>query len=275
MSEQALARRQAAVRVYDRAAPLYDQVGPRFYARFGQRLIELAQLATDARVLDVASGRGALLFPAATQTQRGGRVIGSDLSLPMAQATNAQIKNRAVANAAMLQMNGQALAFPDACFDNVLCGFAIFWFTDIQRALGEFQRVLRSQGRVGISMSGGADPRWQWYHDLLVQYDEQHHIFEDTGRHMNGKPDELVSALAQAGLLDIQIAVETFDVIYANAEEWWASLWTHGSRLPLEKMTPAVLKQFQRDAFVGILALKQADGFHEAWRVALAFATKP
>jgi O-methyltransferase / aklanonic acid methyltransferase len=66
-----------------------DRIGPRFFTHFGQRLGAQAQLAPGAAVLDVAAGRGAMLFPAAQQVGSGGRVIGIDLAANMVQKTTA------------------------------------------------------------------------------------------------------------------------------------------------------------------------------------------
>lgn len=272
-SNDARSTKLRAAQLYDRAAPIYDHVGPRIFARFGQRLVELTQLASDARVLDVATGRGAILFPASAQVQHG-QIIGIDLSEPMLRETNVEMKQRGVTNAGLGRMDGECLGFANSSFDNILCGFAIFWLPHLDIALNEFYRILHSTGRLGISMSGGPDARWKWYHDLLVKYDETYRVFEHTASTVNGKPDELRAALAQASFTDIQINIETFDVVYANEQEWWTSLWMHGTRLPLEKFTPSVLEKFKADAFDGIQALKDADGFHEAWHVVFALARK-
>ena len=66
--------------VFGRAAPIYDRIGPRFFAHFGRRLVELAEVPSGARVLDVATGRGAALFAAAEAVGRHGHVTGIDLS---------------------------------------------------------------------------------------------------------------------------------------------------------------------------------------------------
>jgi len=71
------------VGVFGRAASTYDRIGPQVFAHFGQRLVERAQLAPGAAVLDVVAGRGAVLFPAAQQVGPAGRVTGIDLSAAM------------------------------------------------------------------------------------------------------------------------------------------------------------------------------------------------
>ncbi len=275
MDETTKAAKRKRARLYDRAAPTYDQVGPRRFARFGRRLVELAQIPAGARVLDVAAGRGAVLFPAAEQISPDGYVVGVDLSGPMAHETAAEIQRRGLTNAGMVQMNGEHLGLADRSFDALLCSFAIFWFIDPQQALAEFRRVLRAGGRLGIAMSGGQDPRWSWHDELLRAFNAREPILEDTGPSMNGKPDELRAALLRAGFTGVRVTVEPFETVYADAGEWWATLWTHGSRAPLERMSPDLLNEFKREAFNRFDSLKGRDGFHETWLVAFGLALAP
>lgn len=59
MSQQ----KQQVSGLFDRVANTFDHVGPRFFSHFGRRLVELARIPSGAHVLDVATGRGAALFP--------------------------------------------------------------------------------------------------------------------------------------------------------------------------------------------------------------------
>lgn len=61
------------VGVFDRAAATYDTVIP-FFATFGRALVEHATLARGEVVLDVAAGRGAVLF---RRRPPSGRAAGS------------------------------------------------------------------------------------------------------------------------------------------------------------------------------------------------------
>ena len=66
---------------FGRAAESFDQAeGIRRFSYFGRRLAAAAGLRSGAEVLDVAAGRGAVLFPAAEQVGPSGRVIGIDLA---------------------------------------------------------------------------------------------------------------------------------------------------------------------------------------------------
>ncbi len=83
---------------FGRAAPTYGDVGPRFFSRFGRRLVEVARLPAGARVLDVATGMGAVLIPAAEAVGPQGQVVGIDLSPSMVEETRREIEKRALSN---------------------------------------------------------------------------------------------------------------------------------------------------------------------------------
>ncbi len=263
-------------RLYDRAAPIFDQVGPQFFSRFGRRLIDLAHLPAEARVLDVGTGRGAVLLPAALEIATKRHVFGIDLSGPMLSETAAYLDRTGIENVSLAQMDGEELAFAPSSFDALVCGFAIFWLPDLDRALAEFWRVLRPGGTLALSISAGQDEHWKWYRDLLHAYDRIEPIL-DAGapRNVNGKPHELQAAVASAHFVSVRVLIEAFDVVFASADEWWVSLWTHGSRAPLERISPGLLERFRTDALVQVHSMQQADGVHETWHVAFCLAQKP
>lgn len=152
------ARATDVATLYNPVASRYSSTGPAIFAHFGQRLVDLAALAPGARVLDVGAGHGAILFPAAARVGARGHVIGIDVAEAMVQETTAALTRARLTNAAMRVMDGEALTVPDASFDAVLYGFAIF-FLDIERALAEFYRVPRAGGRVAVNSSAGLDER--------------------------------------------------------------------------------------------------------------------
>ncbi|MGH7456719.1 MAG: methyltransferase domain-containing protein, partial [bacterium] len=71
------------IAVYDGAADTYNRVGPSFFLHFGKRLASGAGILPGSNVLDVATGTGAVLVPAAELVGSEGRVVGIDISFPM------------------------------------------------------------------------------------------------------------------------------------------------------------------------------------------------
>lgn len=279
-------RKQIVSGIFDRAATTYGQVGPRFFSHFGRRLVELAQIPGGAKVLDVATGRGALLFPAAESVGPHGHVTGIDISESMVQETIKELAGLELSsNVTVRQMDAEYLLFPDASFDYVLCGFAIFFFPQLDRALAEFRRVLKPQGHICVTTWAKPDKRWKWFNEIVEMYLPPEN--EPTPRTdaaavlqpVFDTPDGLQSILNQAGFADIRILPESADFVYTSAEEYWATLWSHGVRGTLEEIKQvkgrAGLEMFKSDVFKKVAAIRQVDGLHEFLPVLVGLATKP
>jgi O-methyltransferase/aklanonic acid methyltransferase len=126
MSDDPTDRKAEAKMRFNAAAADYD-AGPGVFAHFGRRLVAAAEIAPGNRVLDVACGRGAALFPAAQQAGESGDVIGVDFAEEMVRATTDEVVRLSV-RARLQVMDAEHLQFPDASFDRVLCGFSIMFF---------------------------------------------------------------------------------------------------------------------------------------------------
>src|SRR5215467_8227718 len=105
MADKMDAAKAEVAALYSLVAPMYGTVGPAVFAHFGRGLVEMMGISTGARVLDVAAGRGAILFPAAEKAGAAGRVTGIDLAGKMVQGTAADIERRGLKQAIMLLMD--------------------------------------------------------------------------------------------------------------------------------------------------------------------------
>ena len=270
-------KREESLRVFSQAAPTYDRIGPRVFSHFGQRLIDLAEIAPGASVLDVAAGRGSMLFPGAAKVGPGGHVIGIDFSSNMVRETVRDIERQKLRHAEMRQMDAEQMSFSDASFDWVLCGFAIWMFAQPFPVLREFWRVLKSGGRVGLSTWAADNPFQNWCNQVLRPYAPARASKAPAPKEEAkfDSPLLLETALRQAGFTDIEITVEEKDFVYTSDEDLWRSLWSTGVRRQLEKMTPAALEQAKNDMFQKLQAVKEPDGFHRVSRALFTFGTKP
>ena len=242
--------------VFTRSASSYDRI--RYFPIFGEWLVEMAQIPEGARILDVACGRGAVLFPAAARVGPGGHVLGIDLADGMARETQREIERRGLKQAEARQMDAELLTFPDSSFDFVLCGFSLQFFPHLAQALSEFRRVLKPGGRIVVTTWGEDDERWDWDADLR----KAHGAVAKLGSQSLDTPEEIQRWFSQAGFKDIQISTKEVDMIYLDEEEWWNVEWSISGRAGLEKLSPEALEQYKSEAFEKAQAQKQADGFH-------------
>jgi demethylmenaquinone methyltransferase / 2-methoxy-6-polyprenyl-1,4-benzoquinol methylase len=94
-------------------------------------------------VLDVGTGTGDL---ARLVEQRGGRVVGVDLSHEMLVAASAKVGSRVI----LAEGSVFALPFADRVFTGALSGFVLRNLNDLPSAFAELGRVVRPGGRVAL-----------------------------------------------------------------------------------------------------------------------------
>jgi ubiquinone/menaquinone biosynthesis methyltransferase len=105
-----------------------------------RRLIDLAEIAPGARVLDLACGTGDLAIEAAA---RGGRAVGLDFEPRMIALASRKAAARSIA---FVIGDMTALPVADASFDVVTTGYGLRNVPDLPGALSEIHRVLRPGG---------------------------------------------------------------------------------------------------------------------------------
>ena len=260
--------------LYDRVAPVYGLVGPNFFEYAGRHLVEHIGITDGSHVLDVAAGRGANLFPSAEKVGSRGQVIGIDLAKGMVQETTLEIQRRKLHHAKMLQMDSEHLAFPDNTFDYILCGFAIFLFPHLEQALSEFFRVLRTNGKLGMTVAQDLDVLSRWYGERISEYQRRYGFPLSAGGGKGSNYAELPQYLTSAGFANVRILQEQVDFVYKDEQEWWDSRWTHGPRYSLEHMSPEVLALFKAEVFDKLAQEGQSNGLHETLRLQYILADK-
>ncbi|GES60578.1 methyltransferase-domain-containing protein [Aspergillus terreus] len=134
-------------------ARLYETVCEHQY-QTGLVLLDQLKLVPGESVLDVGSGTGKLATYAAELVGDSGRVVGID---PLgARVRIANESARARANLSFAVGDAHDLTrFESASFDVVYLNAVFHWLSDKPEALRQFARVLKPNGRLGITTGSG------------------------------------------------------------------------------------------------------------------------
>lgn len=241
-------------RLWGRVAQVYDTAIP-FFSALGRHLVDVLDLRVGEYVLDVATGRGACLFPAAERVGGTGRVVGFDLSSEMVTETAIDLSRGDASNLLVLVADAQHLAFASESFDVVTCSQAIGQFPDPTAAARELRRVLRSGGRIGVQRDVGADPRWEFTTDVYRAYVDCLPAPPEPKRRV-----DVVASLEGAGFVDVERRESTLELVFPDEQAWWDWAWTTGAgRRNLDPLPDEARAQY-RDAVVARMQHLQTYG---------------
>lgn len=247
--------------VFDRASSSYGEKGCSFFEYFGERLAALANPSNGNQILDIATGKGAVLFPAAKLVGAQGYAIGIDLSPKMIEEA---AKKASFPWIELQQMDAEHLLFPDQFFDNVFCGFALFFFTHITQALSECRRVLKPHGSLAVSTFSKRAPLDLWISERVKEYG----VSVELAQTSINRISDLQKHLTNAGFSHIETSEESKVFWHESAEDWWNSLWTHGIRSRLEKLDPKDLERLKKEAILHAGSGKVSEERHVIYAIA-------
>jgi ubiquinone/menaquinone biosynthesis C-methylase UbiE len=257
--------KREVVGIYDRAAHIYDRVGIKQFSHFGRLLIDRLDISPGAHVLDVATGRGALLFLVAERVEPDGYAVGIDLAPTMVAETYAEARTRGLKQVQVIMMDADALAFRDRSFDLILCGSALH-FLDYERVLVRFRQILKPHGMIATThpyhLPGEHEQRWQWLFQLTRDVFPPDFVPPSAWVSPNrlNRPEKIEAAFGQAGFANIRISSEQALLYFADEEDWWAWEWSQGSRFWLEGMSPEGLAKFKQVSFEKLGEMKESGG---------------
>ena len=223
MSPRELSSREAErLRAFERQG--HDALAASYHAFFAAvtalataPLLDAVRLHSDTRLLDVATGPGAL---AAEAANRGARAFGIDLSPQMVE-----LARRLYPAIEFREADVEHLPFADHTFDAVVCAFGLGHFPRPEVAVAECVRTLKPGGR--IAFSWWDDPARQRIQGLFrdavsevgasmpagLPQGHNVHRFSDTG--------ELVGLLEGAGLAEVAVTEHATTYSIPDTETLW------------------------------------------------------
>ena len=148
--------KQAQRQGWDRTAngwktwwPEYEHAGQ----KVSDRLVELAEVRSGSKVLDVATGIGEPAVTAPRRVQPNGKVLATDISSEMLQIAKERVEKYGLQSIVELREgDAESLNLPDRSFDAVLCRMGLMFFPSLQQALSLFHNALVPSGKIAAAI---------------------------------------------------------------------------------------------------------------------------
>jgi ubiquinone/menaquinone biosynthesis C-methylase UbiE len=113
-----------------------------------EMMLDLAEIRTGSRVLDVAAGTGDQTLIAAQRVGPTGYVLATDVSASMLKLAADTAREAGLTNVETRVMNAENIDLETDFFDAVICQLALFLFSNPTQVLRTMRRVVRPGGKV-------------------------------------------------------------------------------------------------------------------------------
>ncbi len=258
---------------FDRAAPDYDAPELSFLDDAAAALAEAAGIQAGERVLDVATGTGKLAASAAREVGERGFVAGLDVSGGMLRQAR---RNVASPRASFVQADAALLPLRDGSFDLALMGFGISFLPAPIAAFRDVRRVLRGNGRLGLSTTAHDcfAPLLGVFLDALERAGmprprPSHEAWRSVDR-----PEHLEHVLRRAGFAERRVRRLELGTFLADPLEFWALLRGSAWRGTIDRLSPEHRVRVREELGVGAERLREARGIPLRTPVLIATATR-
>jgi SAM-dependent methyltransferase len=143
--------KESTLEQWQAAADAWNRWGPQLERWLGpatEVMLDLAAVATGAKVLDIAAGAGGQTLAAARRVGPQGRVLATDVAPAILDFADANARAAGFSNVHVQVLDGEQLDVEPGHFDAVISRVGLIYFPDRQRALAGILRALRPGGRL-------------------------------------------------------------------------------------------------------------------------------
>jgi SAM-dependent methyltransferase len=202
-------------------------------------MLDAAGVKRGMRVLDICCGPGML---AAGALERDAEAVGLDFAVEAVE-----LARRLVPKGRFQHGDAQALPFPAASFDAVLCGYGLMHLPEPAAALREILRVLRPGGRAALSVWDATGAGFTLiYEAVRARGSIDVALPHGPDFFQFGSPERMRAALEEAGFADAVAYSFNQDWHVANTDHYIESILTGTVR------ARAVLAAQSGDAVAGV-----------------------
>lgn len=263
------------IETFNTVATGYDNYALRFFSKSAKHLTSLLNLKGDEQILDIATGTGhAALTIAACLPQ--GKITGVDFSPGMLDQARQKAVSLNINNVEFLEMDMQALEFPDNSFDIAICAFGIFFVEDMDTQLSHISSKVKPGGKVAVTSfhENYLKPQVDLLFKRLVSFGVELPPKSQSWKEI-GTRQKCTDFFKRAGLKNIKVEKKNTGYFLEKVEEWWDVVWNAGMRRLITQLSPEDQKHFKEEHLQEVGLLKTNDGLWLDVEVLFATGTKP
>ena len=230
--------------LFDLVADVYDNPSQRFFSFCADKLVHKIQPHQGHKLLDIATGTGAVAIPAAQAVGLSGRVHAIDLSANMLEQAENNIKKMQLPNIDLHEMNAQKLEFRGQYFDVITCSFGLFFLPDMLAGLKEWLRVLKPGGK--LMFSSFAPNAFTPLNEVFIEHLNRFDVNTEMLRWQKlSDNDECIALLEKAGFINNQVDTEQMGYYLSDINDWWEINQSTGYRAFIEQVPVQYLSEFR------------------------------
>jgi ubiquinone/menaquinone biosynthesis C-methylase UbiE len=245
---------------WDKASGYYEAYWQKQLYPAQQKLLQLANIKSGDKIIDIACGTGLVSFPAAEQAGEKGFVMANDISDKMVETGTAIAKEKNLSNISFQRMDAEELDVEDNSYDIALCALGLMYFPDPLKAIKEMYRLLKP-GAHAVAAVWGQRKNCGWAD-----------VFEIVDRRVASEVCPMFFNLGNEGVLQQYMSVGGFKNIsierintvlnYSSAEEACGAAFLGGPvALAYSKFSDDTKKEVNKEYIESIKPFKNMDSY--------------
>lgn len=259
---------------WDKSAGFYERYWQDQLEPAQSKMLELANLRADERVLDVACGTGLVTLRAAAAVGATGEVVGTDISEGMVELARAVAAQRQITHVAFYRRDAEEAQLAGASFDAALCGLGMMYFPDPLQALREMKHALRPGGRA-VAAVWGRRSQCGWA-DIFPIVDRRVKSEVCPLFFQLGTGELLAHTFRAAGFTEIVSARISTILHYASAEEACGAAFLGGPvALAHSRFDETTRQEAYAEYLAAIAPYRNGQGYHLPGEFVIVKGLKP
>jgi ubiquinone/menaquinone biosynthesis C-methylase UbiE len=241
---------------FDDVSCRYDE--NRFFNIAASKMAELVPPAEGLKILDLSTGTGAVAIALAGRC-RDAVIEAVDLSQGMLEIAKSKARDRGITNIRFRRCDVEQMAYASASFDIVTCGYALFFYPDMEATYQAICEIIKPGGL--FLFSSFTHQAFNPHAEMFMERLERDYKVEPSSRIRERlKTQQQIEALVATSTFD------TFDVIHEpirytiSVADWWSLLNSAGFKSLLDQLDERQLEKFKQDHLMEIQGLSKENG---------------